>query len=124
MEQNPTGWIKFLRKDLYPAFCRELVLLMEYLDKHRLLLRRDKGSMAATLNSGYYDQIWYSSQTTREAKLFSCEWRRMVLLTMSLLHYFLPSRCAASDQNSVPIMQYESLTRLNRSIMHHFLSIC
>lgn len=124
MLQDPTKWIKPLRKDLYPAFCRELVLQMESLDKHRLLLRKDKGSTAATLNSGYYVQIWYSSQTTREAKMFSCEWRRMVLLTMSLLHYFLPSRCAASDRNSVPIMQYVNLTRFNRSIMPHFLSIC
>lgn len=32
--------------------------------------------MAATLNSASYDQIWYSSQTTREAEMFSCEWGR------------------------------------------------
>lgn len=64
MDQGPTQWIKACRKDLYLAFCRELVLLMEYLDKHRLLLGNDKGSMAATLNHKYHDQIWYSRQTT------------------------------------------------------------
>lgn len=80
--------------------------------------------MAATLNSASYDQIWYSSQTTREAEMFSCEWGRMVLLILSLPHYFLPSRCAASDQNSASLMQHVNLTRLSRSIMHSLLSIC
>lgn len=81
-------------------------------------------AMAATLNSASYDQIWYSSQTTREAEMFSCEWGRMVLLILSLPHYFLPSRCAASDQNSASLMQHVNLTRLSRSIMHSLLSIC
>lgn len=54
----------------------------------------------------------------------SCEWGRMVLLLLSLPHYFLPSRCAASDQNSVPTVQHVNPTRLNRSIMRSFLSIC
>lgn len=52
MLQDPTKWIKPLRKDLYPAFCRELVLQMESLDKHRLLLRKDKGSTQPLLIEG------------------------------------------------------------------------
>lgn len=38
MERDPKEWRKARRKDIYLAFCRELVLLVEYLDKHRLSL--------------------------------------------------------------------------------------
>lgn len=113
-------------KDLYLTSHREPGL-MEYLDKNSKVVfssERMKQPWQPLLIVGIMTESGTVARPQERQKCSTLNKEGQFCFTLSFSYYFLPYRCAASDQNSTSIILYVSLMRLNSSIMCYFFSIC